>query len=135
MMPVRFTRRTRAPPRRHICINCSGNMCRKPMGEVIPAVDASISGPSATGQAVVYPAPRSATITALELALHRDQINRVRLEHPGVDQVLLEAVVEKVRRLPVARLQVLITGLRPRLARQRVGLARTSPADAKGRIV
>jgi len=39
MMPVRFTRRTRAPPRRHICINCSGNMCRKPMGEVIPAVE------------------------------------------------------------------------------------------------
>jgi len=135
MMPVRFTRRTRAPPRRHICINCSGNMCRKPMGEVIPAVDASISGPSATGQAVVSPAPRSATITALELALHRDQINRVRLEHPGVDQVLLEAVVGKVRRLSVALLEAMYSPVPTRLARQLVGLARTYPADAKGRIV
>jgi len=105
------------------------------MGEVIPAVDASISGPSATGQAVVSPAPRSATITALELALHRDQINRVRLEHPGVDQVLLEAVVGKVRRLSVALLEAMYSPVPTRLARQLVGLARTYPADAKGRIV
>jgi CRP/FNR family transcriptional regulator, cyclic AMP receptor protein len=102
-------------------------------------VDASISGPSATGQAVVSPAPRSATITALEptetLALHRDQINRVRLEHPGVDQVLLEAVVGEVRRLSVALLEAMYSPVPTRLARQLVGLTRTYPADAKGRIV
>jgi CRP/FNR family cyclic AMP-dependent transcriptional regulator len=89
--------------------------------------------------AVVSPAPRSATVTALEptetLALHRDQINRVRLEHPGVDQVLLEAVVGEVRRLSVALLEAMYSPVPTRLARQLVGLARTYPADPKGRIV
>ena len=89
--------------------------------------------------AVVSPAPRSATIIALEptetMALHRDQINRLRLEHPDVDQVLLEAVVVEVRRLSVALLDAMYSPVPTRLARQLVGLARTYPVDAKGRIV
>jgi len=89
--------------------------------------------------AVVSPAPRSATIIALEatetLALHRDQINRVRLQHPVVDQVLLEAVVGEVRRLSVALLDAMYSPVPTRLAQQLVALARTYPADAKGQIV
>lgn len=89
--------------------------------------------------AVISPAPRSATIIALEptetLALHRDQINRVRREHPVMDQALLEAVVGEVRRLSVALLDAMYSPVPTRLARHLVALARTYPADAKGRIV
>jgi CRP/FNR family cyclic AMP-dependent transcriptional regulator len=89
--------------------------------------------------AVISPAPRSATIIALEptetLALHRDQINRVRHEHPVMDQALLEAVVGEVRRLSVALLDAMYSPVPTRLARQLVALARTYPADAKGRVV
>jgi CRP-like cAMP-binding protein len=89
--------------------------------------------------AVVSPAPRSATITALEptetLALHRDQINRLRREHPDVDRVLLEAVVGELRRTSAALLDAMYVPVPTRLARQLVGLARSYPADAEGRVV
>jgi CRP/FNR family cyclic AMP-dependent transcriptional regulator len=89
--------------------------------------------------ALVSPAPRSATITALEptetLVLHRDQINRVRLEHPDVEQVLLDVVVGEVRRLSAALLDAMYAPVPLRLARQLVGLARSYQADAQGRVV
>lgn len=89
--------------------------------------------------AVVSPAPRNATITALEptetLALHRDEIDRVRRDHQSVDRVLLEAVVGEVRRLSAALLDVMYVPLPTRLARQLVTLARTYPADDQGRVV
>lgn len=89
--------------------------------------------------ALVSPAPRSATITALEptetLVLHRDQINRVRLEHPDVEQALLDLVVGEVRRLSAALLDAMFAPVPLRLARQLVGLARSYQADAQGRVV
>lgn len=89
--------------------------------------------------ALVSPAPRSATITALEptetLVLHRDQINRVRLEHPDVEQALLDLVVGEVRRLSAALLDAMYAPVPLRLARQLVGLARSYQADAQGRVV
>jgi CRP/FNR family cyclic AMP-dependent transcriptional regulator len=89
--------------------------------------------------ALVSPAPRSATVTALEptetLVLHRDQINRVRLEHPEVEQVLLDLVVGEVRRLSAALLDAMYAPVPLRLARQLVGLARSYQADAQGRVV
>lgn len=89
--------------------------------------------------ALVSPAPRSATVTALEptetLVLHRDQINRVRLEHPDVEQVLLDLVVGEVRRLSAALLDAMYAPVPLRLARQLVGLARSYQADAQGRVV
>jgi len=89
--------------------------------------------------ALVSPAPRSATITALEptetLVLHRDQINRIRLEHPDVEQALLDLVVGEVRRLSAALLDAMYAPVPLRLARQLVGLARSYQADAQGRVV
>lgn len=89
--------------------------------------------------ALVSPAPRSATITALEptetLVLHRNQINRIRLEHPDVEQVLLDVVVGEVRRLSAALLDAMYAPVPLRLARQLVGLARIYQADAQGRVV
>jgi CRP/FNR family transcriptional regulator, cyclic AMP receptor protein len=89
--------------------------------------------------ALVSPAPRSATVTALEptetLVLHRDQINRVRLEHPDVEQVLLDLVVGEVRRLSAGLLDAMYAPVALRLARQLVGLARSYQGDAQGRVV
>jgi CRP/FNR family cyclic AMP-dependent transcriptional regulator len=89
--------------------------------------------------ALVSPGPRSATIAALEatetLALHRDQINRIRLQHPEVEQVLLDLVVGEVRRLSAALLDAMYAPVPLRLERQLVGLARSYQADAQGRVV
>ena len=89
--------------------------------------------------ALVSPGPRSATITALEptetLVLHRNQINRIRLQHPDVEQVLLDVVVGEVRRLSAALLDAMYAPVPLRLARQLVGLARIYQADAQGRVV
>jgi hypothetical protein len=52
MMPVRFTRRTRAPPRRRITINRSGNTCRLADARGHICGRASRNGPSATGQSI-----------------------------------------------------------------------------------
>jgi CRP/FNR family transcriptional regulator, cyclic AMP receptor protein len=89
--------------------------------------------------AVVAPAPGIATVTALDatetVALHRDQIERLRQEHPDVDRVLLEAVVGEVRRSSAALLEAMYVPVPARLARALVGLARTYPGDRQNRAV
>lgn len=88
--------------------------------------------------AVIAPAARNATIVALEttttLVLHRDQINRLRAEHPSVDAMLLNAVVAEVRRLSAALVDALYVPVNTRLVRVLADLARTYPAD-QGKIV
>jgi CRP/FNR family cyclic AMP-dependent transcriptional regulator len=53
--------------------------------------------------AVVSPAPRNASVVALEpvetLSIHRDQFTELRRSNPGVDAILVEALVSEVRRL------------------------------------
>ena len=53
--------------------------------------------------AVVSAGPRNATIVALEaaetVAVHREVLDELRAEHPGVDRLLIEALVREVRRL------------------------------------
>jgi CRP/FNR family transcriptional regulator, cyclic AMP receptor protein len=87
--------------------------------------------------AVISPASRNATITALDavetLSLHRDQMNRLRREHPAIEQVLLGAVVQEVRRLSASLLDAMYVPAAKRLARQLVNLAQRFPADANGR--
>lgn len=89
--------------------------------------------------AVVSPAPRNATIVALEptetWALHRNEMNALRAKHPEVDQALLEAVVGAVRRMSQALLEALYVPVESRLMRQLTELAKTYPADATGNIV
>ncbi|MEP7016835.1 MAG: Crp/Fnr family transcriptional regulator, partial [Actinomycetota bacterium] len=109
-----------------------------PLGEVATL---RIMGP---GQyfgelAVISPAPRSATIAALAatetLALHSDQISRIRRQNPEVERVLLQAVVGEVRRLSAALLDAMYVPVGTRLARQLSGLASLYPADSHGRVV
>ena len=53
--------------------------------------------------AVIAPAPRNATIDCLDatetLGLHRDAFYELRANHPGVDAVLMHALIAEVRRL------------------------------------
>ena len=53
--------------------------------------------------AVIAPAPRNATIDCLDptetLGLHRDAFDELRAKHPGVDAVLMQALIAEVRRL------------------------------------
>lgn len=87
--------------------------------------------------AVISPAPRVATIAALEptetLALHADIISHLRGEYPDLDRALLDAVVREVRRLSVALLDAMYVPAALRLNRQLVAISASYPADAKGR--
>lgn len=61
--------------------------------------------------AVVAPGPRSATVVALDpvetLALHRQVFDELRQTHPGIDRVLIHALVEEVRRLSAMLVEAL----------------------------
>jgi len=61
--------------------------------------------------ALISPAPRAATVTALEatetMVLHRESFNALRKTHPGVDDFLINAAVAEVRRLNAALLEAL----------------------------
>jgi CRP-like cAMP-binding protein len=61
--------------------------------------------------AVIEPAPRSATIDCLDptetLELRRDAFDELRAKHPGVDAVLMRALVIEVRRLSTELSQAL----------------------------
>jgi CRP-like cAMP-binding protein len=61
--------------------------------------------------AVVAPGPRNATVVALDpvetLALHGEVFDDLRLTHPAVDRVLIQALVEEVRRLSARLVEAL----------------------------
>jgi CRP/FNR family transcriptional regulator, cyclic AMP receptor protein len=61
--------------------------------------------------AVLDPAPRNATVVALErtetLALHRDHFDELRQQHPEVDRMLLDSLISEVRRLSTQLLEAL----------------------------
>jgi CRP-like cAMP-binding protein len=73
-----------------------------PMGEVATL---RIHGPGDYfGElAVVAPGPRMASVVALEpvetLALQKDEFDRLRKTHPGVDAMLIESLVGEIRRV------------------------------------
>ena len=72
--------------------------------------------------AVVSPAPRAATVTALEacetMCLDRDGFAQVRKEHPSVDDFMLEASIAEVRRLTSALLDALYLPVDERVLRR-----------------
>lgn len=97
-----------------------------PMGEVATL---RILGPGDHfGElAVVSPAPRNATVVAVNAVetrtLHRDQLAALRGDHPGVDAVLLEAVIAEVRRLSLQLTDAMFVPVPKRLARRLAELA------------
>ena len=84
-------------------------------------------------------ARRSATVAALEeaetFAVYRDEFERVRVRHPGVDQVLIHFLANEVRVQNERLLEALYVPVERRVLRRLVELARVYPAaDGKSLI-
>ena len=81
-----------------------------PLGDTVTL---RILGPGAVfGElALLDPAPRNATVVALErtetLALHRDHFDELRRQHTEVDRILIDSLVAEVRRLSIQLLEAL----------------------------
>lgn len=77
--------------------------------------------------AVIAPAPRNATVVALErtetLTLHRDHFDELRRQHPGVDRVLIDALIAEVRRLSAQLLEALYVPVPRRVALRLIDLS------------
>ena len=77
---------------------------------------------------VIAPAPRNATITCLDpaetLGLFRDDFEELRATQPGVDAVLIQALIAEVRRLSVQLSQALYLPVESRLWKRVADLAR-----------
>jgi CRP/FNR family cyclic AMP-dependent transcriptional regulator len=77
--------------------------------------------------AVVSEAPRSATVAALEptetLSLQRDQVEELRRSNTQVNEVLITALVEEVRRLAAQLVQALYVPADKRVLRRLAELA------------
>lgn len=78
-------------------------------------------------------ARRSATVAALEeaetFAVYRDEFERVRVRHPGVDQVLIRFLANEVRMQNERLLEALYVPVERRVLRRLVELARVYPAE------
>ena len=78
--------------------------------------------------ALIDPAPRKATIVALDacetLAFHRASFDGLRRDHPEVDRLLLNAMVVEVRRLSSQLLEMMYVPVEQRLYRRLVDLAK-----------
>jgi CRP/FNR family transcriptional regulator, cyclic AMP receptor protein len=89
--------------------------------------------------AVVSPAPRNATALAIDrvetLSVHRDQFEELRLTHPRVDRVLVEALSAEVRRLAVQLVDALYVPVEQRVWRRLTELARTFGSDSGAAVV
>ena len=75
---------------------------------------------------VVSPAPRNATVEALDdvqtLGLQRGHFDELRRAHPGIDRFLLEAVIVEVRRLSTQLLEAMYVPVPTRVYRRLVDL-------------
>jgi CRP-like cAMP-binding protein len=89
--------------------------------------------------AVVSPAPRNATAIAMDgvetLSVHHDRFEELRLTHPRVDRVLVEALSTEVRRLAVHLVDALYVPVERRVWRRLTELARAFSADGTEAVV
>jgi CRP/FNR family transcriptional regulator, cyclic AMP receptor protein len=76
--------------------------------------------------AVISPAPRNATVVALDdvetLSLHRTAIDDLREKHPKVDQMVLDSAIGEVRRLSTQLLEAMYVPVTARVLRRLVDL-------------
>ena len=88
--------------------------------------------------AVLDPAPRNATVVALErtetLALHRDHFDELRQQHPEVDRMLLDSLISEVRRLSTQLLEALYVPVPQRVELRLIDLVRQYGADGAGAV-
>ncbi len=78
--------------------------------------------------AVIAPAPRNATIVCLDstetLGLHREAFDELRAKNPGMDAVLMQALIAEVRRLCAQLAQALYLPAESRVWKRVADLAR-----------
>ncbi len=97
-----------------------------PMGDVATL---RVIGPGGyVGElAVISPAPRNATVIALDpvetLSLSRPTFDDLRQRHPKVDQMVLDGAVAEVRRLATQLLEAMYVPVTSRVLRRLLGLA------------
>ena len=108
-----------------------------PLGDTVTL---RILGPGAVfGElALLDPAPRNATIVALErthtLSLHRDHFDELRRRHPDVDRMLIDSLVAEVRRLSIQLLQALYVPVPQRVELRLVDLVHQYGDDRSGPV-
>ena len=108
-----------------------------PLGETVTL---RILGPgSLFGElAVLDPAPRNATVVALErtetLALHRDHFDELRQQHPDVDRMLLDSLISEVRRLTTQLLEALYVPVPQRVELRLIDLVHQYGGDGAGAV-
>jgi CRP-like cAMP-binding protein len=88
---------------------------------------------------VVSPAPRNATIVALDatetLVVHRDDVEQLRRGHPAVDRFLVDTLVQEVRRLSVLLAEALYLPVEKRTWRRLLALTTIYARDADATTV
>ena len=102
-----------------------------PLGEV--ATTAILRPGTYFGEmALVAPAPRNATVVALEAAetmsIHRREFDALRQQHRAVDQLLIAALADEVRALSSRLLDSLYLPVDTRLARHLADLGHVRPS-------
>ena len=84
--------------------------------------------------AIVSPAPRNATVVALEpvetLALHRDEFNELRRQHRWIESFLVEALAAELRRSSLRLLEALYVPVDKRVFRRLEALAEIYREDS-----
>jgi len=89
--------------------------------------------------ALVGPQSRRATVVALErcetLSLGRDEFERLRTAHPGVDRFLIDLLARRVDRLNTYLLEALFVPAERRVLRRLLELCELYPADGQGIVI
>jgi len=82
---------------------------------------------------------RSATAAALEeaetFAVYRDDFERLRRDHPSVNQMLIAFLADEVRTMNERLLEALYVPVESRVLRRLIDLARVYPSDGDGRVL
>jgi CRP-like cAMP-binding protein len=89
--------------------------------------------------AVVAPAPRNATVVAVDavetLAVHRTVFDELRTTQPGIDRILVQALVAEVRRLSGMLVEALYVSADKRIHLRLWELTQIFAGDSEGPVV
>jgi CRP-like cAMP-binding protein len=110
-----------------------------PLGDIATLV---VLGPGDYFGELIFVSPesgRNATVVALDavetLSLHRDQLQTLRSQYPGIDRFLLDAMAKEIRRLSSLLSDALYVPVDKRVFRRLLEVANTYGNDGPARVV